>query len=488
MFIINKETQLNMINTLEQALKEIQDLKDKLNKYENQNKNFKSFLNKYKINNEKELKDFIIKYYEHECLSVENTQKYKQLKGMYEDTFRKLNTKENSINIEKERLKIELESLKKKNLDKEQELEDIIREEKEREYKDQLDMLKDANDNIRINSNEKIEKLTYLLEDINKQHSEELEKIKSEYEKQINKNVKKEISLPTPSNSDKVENVKVHKNVDLLNEIPIIIYEKTEDECCKYVAGEFCNKIKYKYNLKEMLNDNKSTMKKVVDYISTNEEKLNQIRTYKNKQNKWNIETKINRCHYLYKIYGENLNKVKFRLSSVCRIGEDRWNLWLKQLDKILKVHKNVDLENNKENSSVEELQKDIKIDESRKYIPRKLFKNETKITNTSEWYKHVDYSQYKVGDTVIADKKGFVKKVIIIGNYCKKCRNPFNDKGDICYSCDKEEYNFKNGLLGSCVPAPIESDYNKCNNCCNLFKYNDINDEYCNDCIINNN
>jgi hypothetical protein len=129
-------------------------------------------------------------------------------------------------------------------------------------------------------------------------------------------------------------------------------------------------------------------------------------------------------------------------------------------------------------------IQDNIKIDESRKYIPKKLFKNDTTIVRIKEWYKYIDWGKYKIGMTVIADKKGFDRKTIIIGNFCKNCRNPFNDSGTICYNCNKEESKIKNGLYYGGLPGAIISDYNKCNNCCNLFKYNEKNDEYCNDCI----
>lgn len=206
------------------------------------------------------------------------------------------------------------------------------------------------------------------------------------------------------------------------------------------------------------------------------------------------------------------------------RIYKNKWNEWLLEFNKIMKniteiknaqecaddkiiinnfdnkkykrfmilgiILRNKELIKNKINRKVqkEEPQMDIKIDESRKYIPRMLKRNETKIIKSPEWYVNIDWSQYKIGTTVIAEKRGFDKKITIIGNFCKECRMPFNDKGTICYQCDKQKYSLQNGLFCGGVPAPIKSNYNKCNNCCNLFKYNNEKDEYCNDCILDEN
>lgn len=78
----------------------------------------------------------------------------------------------------------------------------------------------------------------------------------------------------------------------------------------------------------------------------------------------------------------------------------------------------------------------DIKVDKKRKYFPRRLSKNETKIIEVNAWYKWIDFSKYTIGTTIIAAKKGWESKVIIIVNFCKNCREPTNTSDDYCPNC----------------------------------------------------
>lgn len=123
----------------------------------------------------------------------------------------------------------------------------------------------------------------------------------------------------------------------------------------------------------------------------------------------------------------------------------------------------------------------DIKVDKKRKYFPRRLSQNETKIIEVNAWYKWIDFSKYTIGTTIIAAKKGWESKVIIIGNFCKNCREPTNTSDDYCTPCYKD----MSGQSGRPGMGSYSGIYNKCDNCCNLFKFNKKSDIYCYKCIL---
>lgn len=507
-----------MINTLEQALKEVQDLKDKLKKYENKNMNLKIFLNKYKINNEEELKKNIIKFNNHKCecshTSIEESFQYKQLKKQNDELFRKLNIKENVIDVEKERLKLELKNLLRNQGNKEQELYDSIREEVKNEYKDEIERIKDEKDNISINYNDKIKKIEEI-------YKKEIEDLKIDNENKLNK---KEKPLPNPSTSSE-SNKSRHNGKDLknINEFfdknryhKVIILDNAKTNT-RIKIGKRTYEFLTFYN--DLYNIASSESNSEFDSLTDCAKYVLKAKNIEpTSDNIYNWKKIINRSNELLKDFKkEELFNIYYNINNIKYINAKNWPKWKEYLrekiqdrhngkDSYKKVNinnfdnrkykkfmilsfilKNKDLIKNKLNKEVLN-EENIKINESKKYIPKKIFKNDTKIVRINEWYKNVDWGGYKIGTTVIADKKGFDNKITIIGNFCKKCRMPFNDEGNICYLCEKEEYGLKKGLLGFCAPATIISDYNRCDNCCNLFKYNDINDEYCKDCIINNN
>lgn len=419
-----------------------------------------------------ELTSFINTYKKHkcrcDCLSIENTPSYKQLKTNYDAISKKLIMKENTIDIEKERLKTEIESLKKKKYDEEQDIYDNIRDEYDKEYKEKIDGLEDAISNIKNNNKDLINKLKKDNDDLKRQ----MENMKKPKEK----------PLPTPSNSteNKNETTKNGENKFCISDFcKITEYNDVDYDVKEDMMKELLNSIKMYSDIYIKIK-NMSNINEIIDWLIKNRH----IKYHNEKdKNRYRVINKYKRSYDLYKEFENGLQYVYFSFSKMTRISNKYWKDWLNILKNKIEEEK---LKYKTTQNGGD--RKNIRIDESKKYIPKQINMNPKKSYKVNEWYKHVDYSQYKVGDTVIAEKKGFNKKITIIGNFCKKCRDPFNDKGDICYSCEKEEYSYKNGLLGSCVPAPIESDHNKCNNCCNLFIYNNRNDEYCDDCIIDDN
>jgi hypothetical protein len=122
-----------------------------------------------------------------------------------------------------------------------------------------------------------------------------------------------------------------------------------------------------------------------------------------------------------------------------------------------------------------------IQIYKERRYIPIKLREEQTKVIYTNVWHvtlNEENFAKYGIGTTIIASRKGFTSKNIIIGNFCISCREPYNDGDKFdkpCITCCKNDRPW-NGYQGK---------FNKCINCCNLFVYNNKDDNYCNDCII---
>lgn len=219
---------------------------------------------------------------------------------------------------------------------------EIVEESKQESKFDDLDIEETKVYKINITDNinkltSEITKLTKIIEDNNKKmeemriiHKKELEELKKEYE---NKPLKKEPLLPTSSNSEEIKNndTKLITGDQILEKYPIYIFPNTLDENCKYAAGENCNEISYNYNIKNMVNNKKSSLELVYNYI------LECKRIISPTTRKYEIEKKIERCYYLYKTYGDNLKKVSFSIGRLSRLGKVKWELWLNEFDKIMK-------------------------------------------------------------------------------------------------------------------------------------------------------
>ena len=343
---------------------------------------------------------------------------------------------------------------------------------KHKDIKDDYIKIQNNNKPVDIESDEKFlnlkedyDNLMYEKEhkqDSNDEKDDIIKKLQNTIEELNNKlNSKNKVKpLPTLSNSNenkKTEDTKNKNNVlqnqddknDILKRIPIIIYSDTNDECCKYAAGEFSNKIKYSYNLNNMINDKQSTINKVSDYLYKNEHKLNNSKLYKNRKTKWTIETKIKRCYYLYNKYNDKLNNIKFSLSEICKIGDEKWKLWLEELDKILNPEKHV-LQNqerklkinNFDNKKFKRFMLLAYILKNKELIKKKLNKEiklENKLENKED--KNINRflpygTEYKGYHGQRKTSKGPCENVdcpnekrLVYNRLCKKCYNFCNGK-----------------------------------------------------------
>lgn len=125
---------------------------------------------------------------------------------------------------------------------------------------------------------DELEKFNEILIENNFQDIEELREFIKKYKNHncnfVNlKNSKKEYKEKIDKDKYKLE---YDSKDDLKTRFPIIIYEKTNNKCKQYAAGEFCNKIKYTHELKNKIDDekNKNTFDDVANYIHSNERKL----------------------------------------------------------------------------------------------------------------------------------------------------------------------------------------------------------------------
>jgi hypothetical protein len=177
----------------------------------------------------------------------------------------------------------------------------------------------------------RINSLTSQIDDIKINHKKEIEELKSGYECKLKE---KEKPLPTPSNSNENKNELITGD-QILEKYPVYIFPATNDECCKYAAGELCNEIEYNYNIKNLVNNQKTSLELLCNYILS-EKKLISPTT-----RKYEVEKKIKRCYYLYKTYGEDLKRVSFSIGRLTRLGKVKWELWLNEFDNIMKKLRN---------------------------------------------------------------------------------------------------------------------------------------------------
>lgn len=190
---------------------------------------------------------------------------------------------------------------------------------------------------------------------------------------------------------------------------------------------------------------------------------------------------------YIYQIYLkikelENFN-IKFKIKN--NIINNNKNLSKNQNYDSLMIFQTLDTKNNIELSEhkleVIDIPDEVMLDRKRTYKPIQLKKDQTEVIRVNAWYKWINYSNYNIGTTIIAQKKGWDSKTIIIGNFCNICREPTN-ADNYCKECYKD----LSGQSGRIGVSSYSGKYNKCKNCCNLFIYDNISDKYCNKCMLN--
>jgi vacuolar-type H+-ATPase subunit I/STV1 len=236
--------------------------------------------------------------------------------------------------IENNTLRNELDLLKKKQNDKEQELYDNIREEIKDEYIDEIDRLKYEKDNISINNDNKIDELikqinnlTNSLENSNNKiieiqdvHKKDLESLKSEYENKLTKNNKKEVPLPTPSNSN--EN---RSKFCISDYCGIKSYNEVDHDVKKDIMKELLVSIKMYSDIYVKIKDMPDT-NKIIDWLIKNRH----IKYFdKIDKNRYRVINKYKRSYILYKKFEDDLQYVYFSFSKMTRIADKYWDEWM---------------------------------------------------------------------------------------------------------------------------------------------------------------
>lgn len=147
--------------------------------------------------------------------------------------------------------------------------------------------------------------------------------IKKEY------NISKTQIIEDKYNKNK-EIKKSYLNKDNNYRCTIIKYDKDNISISKNAAiKETFNEIFYYYELYKSINDEKENIDNIISYITYN-------RNLKSISDRKIYKSKIERCYYIYNIYGNKLNNLYFNLSSMSRIYDDKWKDWLIYLDSFI--------------------------------------------------------------------------------------------------------------------------------------------------------
>lgn len=324
-------------------------------------------------------------------------------------------------------------------------------------------------------------------------HKEELEKVIKDIELKYNKT-----NLPTPSNSTENKNTTTKNGADK-EFCKISGYDEVDNDVKKDITKELLNSIKMYSNIYEKI-DNKYDINDIVDWLIKNRH----IKYHEQKyRNRYRVINKYKRSFELYTKFQENLQYVYFSFSKMTRISDKLWDEWLNKLsdkikyyatkngadekinetdnsnDEVSSEHNEINQQSysttNNEDTSKDNINNNVKIDESRKY---KVINRPIRTINTNKYFNEIDFTKYKIGDKIIYKNKMGNDNDILIQNWCKMCiKTPCKYSHDYCKDCNKA----KNGG-GFYI---YNGNKNICQNCRNLFEKNYIDDLYCKECII---
>lgn len=437
----------------------------KIKKNDDKIKQMDNFFKEFKIGGYNTLINIVKSYKSHKCKC-----------DCIINTSTKVNDKSNentNINIYEHhdfiKLKSELESLKNKQYNKEQDIYDNIREELKNEFKEELDRLRDEKENISINNNSKIDNLSKLLDDTNKNileiqdiHKKQMEDLKIEYENKLNK---KEKPLPTPSNSTESNINK--KEIDY--NCKVTLYNDNSNKTRIKCAEKTYILVKYYYELletsKKDSNENFDALNDTAEYLYKKhiEENNKEIKkeSKKNYINKW--KRIVNRCHKLYEKFNKDLKVVHFSLDELRYVADYNWDKWKEYL-------------NNKINMNYESVSSEKKI------IINNL---DNKFLPYGTIYKGYHGQDKKSkGPCEIEDCPN--EKRNTYNKYCKTCYKYFKSMNEnIDDSYNKEEIIKIDKMVNN---NKFKNKY-KNDNLCNICFQNEIDDKdngCCNECYNN--
>lgn len=125
-----------------------------------------------------------------------------------------------------------------------------------------------------------------------------------------------------------------NKTLFILDRFPITIYKDiNNNEVYKLIAAESALKVKYRHEIAEKSKKDKDSIntKEIIDYIINHSDKKI------NKKEITRLRRKFQRCYDLYDLYGEKLNTLHFSIYNIGYMQPNDWDLWLKELDNIIK-------------------------------------------------------------------------------------------------------------------------------------------------------
>lgn len=370
--------------------KKLKDAIEEINQFKKDEKDDKILIESWGFNNLNEITEFINKYKNHNCMEDGDRIQYEIVRGNNDKNLYKIKNMEKEIILLKEEIIKKDDAITnltnkyfklKKNKDY---MNNFLKDNKFNSFEslkefidkyNKLDIKKEVNkqsgttDNIVDNIKQDIQNENIVNGIVLKVDSED--NIKEKVLETDIKNLDENTQAQSTSNNDShnVNNLenKIHddrennKNIKYREDynIPIIIYDKTDDKIIKKVSEEFGNILKYNYIINEdiLKENNENIINNIANYINKNEVKLND---YVGKS-KYRIKNKIIRCHFLYNKYKEKIFRIKFSLSKISDISNKNWKGWLEYLDKIINSIDFDDKINNIDNKeNIKDKNKDI--------------------------------------------------------------------------------------------------------------------------------
>lgn len=284
------------------------------------------FLNKNGFEKPDDLLDFISKNIKHKCICscppIEENEKYKEL--IMNVDILKLNEKER-VRVEKEnddlRYNIDIGLNDHLNINNSTYVEkDIIIDgniKKENILK--TTDINESTSSIPINNNEIIELTNKNIE---------LENIIKKYESQTKNN--KDNNIKTKYN--KKEDSKPYLNKGNNFKCTIKRFEDLTKKSHIKAAKETSTRIKYYHSLYLKTIDDGKSIDDIVLYILKNQKLKIDSPT-----NNTTCKNRIERCYYIYDLYGEKLDDLFFSITYMAKIyNDDNWKEWLNYLDNFI--------------------------------------------------------------------------------------------------------------------------------------------------------
>lgn len=195
------------------------------------------------------------------------------------------------------------------------------------EYREEIKRLDDEKDNISINNNNDIVKLTEQINNLSKSlenSNNKIIEIQEVHKKELEKLNKKEVPLPSPSNSNEnksSQNVNTNKYSKYAK---ISVYDNVKNKWQEHIATDTIREIFDTIDLKNKIDNENSTLNDVQRWCMENPK--NSSRT-----KKYYIKRKIEIVNEISK-FKHKMKYIDFDLNSVARLNKQEYEYWKNDL------------------------------------------------------------------------------------------------------------------------------------------------------------